>query len=55
MEYQELNNYGKILTRKLPPRVLMAVFTSVPKELGFPPKFLAQIQARSASPISVTT
>jgi hypothetical protein len=45
-ECHELQNYGKIFTGKLSARVLMALFTAVPKELGFigTPKFLTKIQ-----------
>jgi hypothetical protein len=48
MEYYELDNYGKIYTGKLSAKVMMAVLTSVPKELGFigTPKFLTKIQGR---------
>jgi hypothetical protein len=48
MEYQQLDNYGKIFTGKMSPKVLMAALTSVPKELGFirTPKFLTKIQGK---------
>ena len=48
MEYHELQNYGKIYTGKLSAKVMMAVFTSVPKELGFigTPKFLTKMQGK---------
>jgi hypothetical protein len=51
MECHELQNYGKIFDKtlgKLSPRVLMAIFTSVPKELGFigTPKFFTRMQGK---------
>ena len=47
-ECHELQNYGKIFTGKLSPKVLMALFTAIPKELGFigTPKFLTKIQGK---------
>jgi hypothetical protein len=48
MHHHELRNYGNIFTGKLSARVVMAIFTSVPKELGFigTPKFLTKMQGK---------
>ena len=51
MEYQELKNFGQLYTPKPSARVLMALLTNLPKELGFlgTPKFLATLAAKERS------
>jgi hypothetical protein len=48
MHHHELRNYGNVLTGKLSAHVMMTIFTSVPKELGFigTPKFLTKMQGK---------
>ena len=48
MEYKDLKNFGQLYMAKPSARVLMASFTSIPKELGFigTPKFLAKLQSK---------
>ena len=48
MEFQNLKNFGKLYTGRASPRVILSLFTSAPKELGFlgTPKFLAKFQSK---------
>jgi hypothetical protein len=48
VEVSELKNYGKSLTGKASAKVMMALFTAVPSELGIigTPKFIAKLQRK---------
>ena len=51
MEYHELKNWDRLWTPKPSARVLMASFTTLPRELGFigTPKFVATLAAKERS------
>jgi hypothetical protein len=48
MDVQDLKNFGEAFTGKASARVMMASFTSIPRELGFigTPKFVAKLQSK---------
>ena len=50
MDYQQLKHFGEIYTGKVSPGIMMSLFTSLPKELGFigTPKFMLKMQNREA-------